>query len=783
MKKILVIDRDENTTETLLQFLQPEKHHVSSTTTKHEAIAALNDETFDMVLMNTVTGPPEFNVAKWLLQQASTTKVILIAAADAAPLPYSNVIASFSIPLDFAAIGRFINDTHMEENGFFCVLNDISLKDYIQLVCMKNGTKGIRVSQQNDKGLIIIQDGGVLYAEQDNLVGKEAFFQILSWKKGSFREVKIKVFPPANIDMDYRLLLRESITHTAIVDQETQEVQKHTTEKAAFETLTSRLSLNNESAVSVGKAANRSQAKNKKKKAFLALAVVVPVLLLAVLIQAFNLTETLPLRTVAESIPSKTVAESSLPALGKMKSAATTAKTSKIKTEKDVNGQSISTSIVIGPLHKSETPAPLREEIILSLHGSNTIGAKLAPALVSEYLTGVLKATQLERIPGKKANEVFIKARVDERLLVVEIHAHGSTTGFKDIEAGGCDVAMASRRIKKKEAASLQALGMGDMTAVTNEHVIALDGIAVIVNKSNTISALEMPQLAAIFSGQATDWSEVGGKPGAITVYARDENSGTYDTFKSIALGKEKLKEGIKRFESNPELSEQVSRDLSAIGFTSLPNINKAKAIAIADTGAKPIFPSFFTVATEDYPIARRLYLYTATNPKNHHILDFIEFTHSHRGQEIVNDIDMVDMNIKPFYAEKIDRLKIKNLALVEDYLNTTSNAQRLSLNFRFNTGRVTLDNRAERDLRRVVDFLKDKLDRQIILAGFADNSGDYTVNHSLAKVRAETVAEQMRARGIIVNHVFSCGEELPVASNLSSSGREKNRRVEVWLR
>ncbi len=99
-----------------------------------------------------------------------------------------------------------------------------------------------------------------------------------------------------------------------------------------------------------------------------------------------------------------------------------------------------------------------------------------------------------------------------------------------------------------------------------------------IVNRSNKINTLEMPQLAAIFSGQITDWAEVGGEPGAIGVYARDDNSGTYDTFKHIVLDKLKLKEGSRRFESNPELSEQISRDPLGIGFTSLPNINKKKA-------------------------------------------------------------------------------------------------------------------------------------------------------------------------------------------------------------
>jgi hypothetical protein len=96
------------------------------------------------------------------------------------------------------------------ENGFFGVLSDIGLEDYIQLICMKNATKGIRVSQQNDKGLILIRDGKVMYAAQDNLLGMEAFFRIMSWEKGSFHEVKIKLFPPPNIDKDYRHLLLEA---------------------------------------------------------------------------------------------------------------------------------------------------------------------------------------------------------------------------------------------------------------------------------------------------------------------------------------------------------------------------------------------------------------------------------------------------------------------------------------------------------------------------------------------------------------------------------------------
>jgi phosphate transport system substrate-binding protein len=432
-------------------------------------------------------------------------------------------------------------------------------------------------------------------------------------------------------------------------------------------------------------------------------------------------------------------------------------------------------------LTSSEQKPKLPQETILRLHGSNTIGAKLAPALVGAYMSTALGAKQVEKVPGKAENEIFIKGEVGNKLLVVEIAAHGSTTSFKGLAAELCDIGMSSRRIKDKEVEELQRFGT--MTGPGNEHVIALDGIAVIIHKANPVNTLTMDEVAAIFSGKIGDWSQVGGNPGEIRVYARDENSGTYDTFKSLVLDKLELKAGAKRFESNPDLAGEVAADPQAIGFTSLPNIAKAKAVAVAEAGAKPILPTFFTVATEDYPIARRLYMYTAASTANPHVGNFIEFVQSQQGQEIAGKIDMVDMNIRTFQGEKADRTNAKNPALVDEYLRTIDKSQRLSLNFRFQSGKVNLDNRGERDLGRVVDFLKDKLDRKVILTGFADSAGDDAINRKIAQMRADLVAEQLRSRGIAVHQVFSGGEELPVASNQTTSGKERNRRVEVWLR
>ena len=177
---------------------------------------------------------------------------------------------------------------------------------------------------------------------------------------------------------------------------------------------------------------------------------------------------------------------------------------------------------------------------------------------------------------------------------------------------------MASRRVKPKEI-SLLRTKTGDLSKVGNEHIIALDGLAVIVNQNNPLKAITTKTLAAIYSGEINNWSQIGGERAPITLYSRDGNSGTWDTFKSLVLKKHgtELSRTALRFESSSELSRKVSQDEHAIGFIGLNYIGYNKALAISEgEGTKAIYPTRFTIATEDYALARRLYFYTPTNSK-----------------------------------------------------------------------------------------------------------------------------------------------------------------------
>jgi len=401
----------------------------------------------------------------------------------------------------------------------------------------------------------------------------------------------------------------------------------------------------------------------------------------------------------------------------------------------------------------------------------------LAPALAEAFLR-TQGATEVKRIPGHPEEVVVQGVFPDSSLKSIEIAAHGSATAFSDLKGNKCDIGDASRQIKPDEVTGLSALG--DMLSPASEHVLGLDGIAVIVNVSNTMQSLSKEQLHQIFDGKLTDWAEVG-RPlaGSITVYARDEKSGTWDTFKALVLGNSSLTPAANRFEDSQELSDRVANDPNGIGFVGLPYVRNAKAIAVSDSATRAIFPTRLTVATEDYPLSRRLYLYTATNPQNGATRDFVNFALSKAGQEIVSLNGFVGQT-----ADPPDQPTPPPNDAPSDYKRLTAGAERLPLDFRFGGGSIALDNKALFDLGRVVDFVggPQYTGQKILLLGFADASGSREKNCELSRERARIVADAFSMRGIKASAVTGFCSDLAVASNATAEGREKNRRVEVWL-
>jgi phosphate transport system substrate-binding protein len=316
------------------------------------------------------------------------------------------------------------------------------------------------------------------------------------------------------------------------------------------------------------------------------------------------------------------------------------------------------------------------------------------------------------------------------------------------------------------------------MSSVANEHILGLDGIAVIVNAANPANQLDKDKIMRIFTGEITDWSQVGGSKGAIKVYARNDNSGTYDTFKSLVLGGKPLAKGAQRIEDSKALSDAVAADPYGIGFIGLPYIQSAKPVAVSDKGTLALLPTRLTVGTEDYLLSRRLYLYTPANPTNKYTRQFLEFAISSKGQDVVGAIGFVAQNVAQV-AQSV------SADAPPEYKSLTQDANRLSLNFRFAPGHLELDNKAKVDMDRVVSLIADlniPADR-IMLFGFSDGSGNHASNQALSLSRAKAVESQFILRGMKPEIVRGFGSTLAVASNQSDEGQALNRRVEVWIK
>ncbi|WP_459199764.1 substrate-binding domain-containing protein [Pseudomonas tremae] len=413
---------------------------------------------------------------------------------------------------------------------------------------------------------------------------------------------------------------------------------------------------------------------------------------------------------------------------------------------------------------------------VLRIQGSNTINAQLTPALVEELMRQ--QGMQAVRSLPSAVNELRVVGTTSTGQLVsIDIAAHGSGTGFSALKAGNTDIAASSRPIKDQEAKDLA--GLGDLKSAAGEQIIGIDGVAVILNPGNPLRQLDTVQLARIFSGEVKDWSEVGGNPGAIHLYVRDEKSGTYETFKELVLAKygKQLAANALRFESSEQLSDEVSKDVNGIGFTGLPSVRHARAVAIADGESRPMLPTTSLIATEDYPLSRRLYLYVPPASHQRWAQALVHFAQSADGQAIVAR--------SGFVAQTVQALKVQPTAqMPADYQALTRKADRLSVNFRFAQGSARLDNKAQQDLKRVADYLKaqDKLDQHVTLVGFGDAKSDPARATLLSRLRAMAVRRELLKSGVTFREILGLGDEMPVANNDIDDGRIKNRRVEVWV-
>jgi phosphate transport system substrate-binding protein len=268
-------------------------------------------------------------------------------------------------------------------------------------------------------------------------------------------------------------------------------------------------------------------------------------------------------------------------------------------------------------------------KIVYSLLALAAIG--LVPAVSTAADSIVIDGSTTVGPIAKAFAEYYMSLNPDVNITVSE---SGSGNGAKSLINGVCDVADMSRFMKDKEFKAAVEAGIAPVA-----HVVALDGLPILVHPSNPVRGLTVAQVRDIYMGNITNWKQVGGPDKEIVVVSRDTNSGTYETFEKLVMKKERIADGTEYVGSNGAVRQRVQSTPAAIGYAGLGFVDRTvKALEIDG-----VAPSAGTVITGEYPIARPLYMFTNGYPKlGTHLYRFVTLHLSEKGQEIVESIGFI---------------------------------------------------------------------------------------------------------------------------------------------
>ena len=252
-----------------------------------------------------------------------------------------------------------------------------------------------------------------------------------------------------------------------------------------------------------------------------------------------------------------------------------------------------------------------------------------SPEVTNTKLSGSVStdgSTSMEKVIGA-LGEAFTNANSDVKFTY---NPTGSGSGIQAVQEGRCDIGLSSRSLKDSEK-----------EAGLTETVLAYDGIAIIVNPENAVTELTIEQIAAIYTGEITNWSEVGGSDAEIVRIGREAGSGTRDGFESITGTKDAC-QYRQELTSTGDVITTVASNPDAIGYASLASVkDSVKALVV-----NGVAPSETTVKDGTYAVQRPFVLVTRTGEALSQAAQaFFDFVTSADANDIITKAGVVPAN------------------------------------------------------------------------------------------------------------------------------------------
>lgn len=259
--------------------------------------------------------------------------------------------------------------------------------------------------------------------------------------------------------------------------------------------------------------------------------------------------------------------------------------------------------------------------------------AVFALAATSQAGTITAKGSDTLVILAQKWAEVYMGKNSGTK---IQVTGGGTGTGFAALQNRTTDLCNASRKIKSTEIANcIKAFGQRP-----TEYKVALDGLSVYVNEQNPIKELSLDQLALIFSGKIKNWKDVGGADAPITVYSRENSSGTYEFFKEHVLKGRDFAASAQTMPGTAAVLQAVAKDNNGIGYGGAGYGAGAKHLPIKkDDTSTAVEPTEANVVSGGYPISRHLFIYVDPALDKGEVAAYLNWIRSDAGQQVVKDV------------------------------------------------------------------------------------------------------------------------------------------------
>jgi phosphate transport system substrate-binding protein len=326
------------------------------------------------------------------------------------------------------------------------------------------------------------------------------------------------------------------------------------------------------------------------------------------------------------------------------------------------------------------------------------------------------------------------------------------------------------------------------------QNPLAFDGQVVIGHRDNRVRDLSIVEINKIWDGEVSSWRSLGGGDFPISIHMVEDGADTIGWLTGLRASSTP---NVITHSTEAEVIEAVNAEPNALGVVHrvAADAERAKMLAVRKTCGLTAEPTRFGIRTQNYPFTQPIYSYGRTSNAHPFAQSFLEWTRTAAAGPDISKWGYVGAQLQRTRIQDMGVAVVHTAAVEPDFdgaefatmMRELRSADRLSMTFRFLSGSTVLDEESVLNAKDLASRLRGKEfdGQEILLVGFADNTGPADRNTALSVRRAnvvrDAVAQEFGGAGDMIQMGF--GEQMPLDCNSTDLGRANNRRVEVWAR